>query len=189
MKKFKKLALAIVFLVSTIVLSGCGGATPTDVVNQYFTEIQTGNYVWEDFMETEDGENPYGEFGEDLPERLKEKLKSITFTINSETIEGEKANVNVTVKGLDFDIVLKNTINEVLGYVMEEALAGKEVSDEAISSKLTTVFNKNFDEVTFSEKTLDVNVEKVDGKWTVIEDDAVSKLLTGVDENSLSELE
>lgn len=43
MKGLKKLSLLLVMMLTTTLLYGCGGPSPTDVVNEYFKKMQNGD--------------------------------------------------------------------------------------------------------------------------------------------------
>lgn len=191
MKNLKKLALILVMILSTVSLYGCGGNSPSDVVNEYFKKIKSGATDIENVFamveeEAEQNDEALGKdsFSEETQKKLLDKMKEITYKVNSETIDGDNAKVNVTVKGMDFNIVLGKTMQEALGYLFTQALSGVEMSDEENDAYFNTLINKYLDEVTYSERTLDVELTKVDKEWKIKEGDAILKLLLNIDEST-----
>lgn len=194
MRNFKRLALVLVMMLSTVLLYGCGGKTPTAVVNEYFEKVKSGNTdvqklfsMVEEETEGAEGNEEASEsdnFSEEVKNKLLEKIKDITYTVNSETIDGDNAKVNVTVKGMDLNIVLGKVIQESFSFVFAQAFSGTEMTEEESNNYFNSLFSKYIDEVTYSERTLDVELTKVDKEWRIKEGDTISKLLLGIDEST-----
>lgn len=195
MKNLKKLAVILIFLLSTVSLYGCGGNSPTDVVNEYFKKVKSGDsdiqnlftMVEEDAKQENDEALDNESFSEETQNKLLEKMKEITYTVNSETIDGDNAKVNVTVKGMDFNIVLGKAMQEAFSYLFTQAFSGIEMTDEQSDAYFNELINKHLDEVTYSERTEDVELTKVDKDWKIKEGSAISKLLLGIDESTFGE--
>jgi hypothetical protein len=191
MKDLKKLALILVMMLSTVLLYGCGGPSPTDVVNEYFVKTQKGDTDIEKLfvMVEEEGEEETVKsdtFSEDAQKKLLEKIKEITYKVNSETIDGDNAKVNVNVKGMDFNIVLGKVMQEAFSFAFTQAFSGVEMTDEENNAYFNNLLSKYLDEVTYSERTLDVDLTKVDKEWRLQESDALSKLLLGIDKSTFA---
>lgn len=195
MKNLKKLAVILVFLLSTVSLYGCGSNSPTDVVNEYFKKVKSGDsdiqnlftMVEEDAKQENEEALDNESFSEETQNKLLEKMKEITYTVNSETIDGDNAKVNVTVKGMDFNIVLGKAMQEAFSYLFTQAFSGIEMTDEQSDAYFNELINKHLDEVTYSERTEDVELTKVDKDWKIKEGSAISKLLLGIDESTFGE--
>lgn len=195
MKNLKKLAVILIFLLSTVSLYGCGGNSPTDVVNEYFKKVKSGDsdiqnlftMVEEDAKQENEEALDNESFSEETQNKLLEKMKEITYTVNSETIDGDNAKVNVTVKGMDFNIVLGKAMQEAFSYLFTQAFSGIEMTDEQSDAYFNELINKHLDEVTYSERTEDVELTKVDKDWKIKEGSAISKLLLGIDESTFGE--
>ena len=195
MKNLKKLAVILVFLLSTVSLYGCGGNSPTDVVNEYFKKVKSGDsdiqnlftMVEEDAKQENEEALDNESFSEETQNKLLEKMKEITYTVNSETIDGDNAKVNVTVKGMDFNIVLGKAMQEAFSYLFTQAFSGIDMTDEQSDAYFNELINKHLDEVTYSERTEDVELTKVDKDWKIKEGSAISKLLLGIDESTFGE--
>ena len=194
MRNLKKLALILAMMLSTTLLYGCGGKTPTAVVNEYFEKIKSGNtdveklfsMVEEEIEEVEESDetSESDDFSEEVKNKLLEKIKDINYTVNSESIDGDSAKVNVTVKGMDLNIVLGKVIQEAFSFVFAQAFSGTEMTEEESNAYFNSLFSKYIDEVTYSERTLDIELTKVDKEWKIVENDAISKLLLGIDEST-----
>lgn len=195
MKKIKKLAVILIFVLSTVSLYGCGGSSPTDVVNEYFKKVKSGDsdiknlftMVEEDVKEENEEALDNDSFSEETQNKLLEKMKEITYTVNTETIDGDNAKVNVTVKGMDFNIVLGKAMQEAFSYLFTQAFSGIEMTDEQSDAYFNELISKYLDEVTYSERTEDVELTKVDKEWKIKEGSAISKLLLGIDESTFGE--
>ena len=193
MINFKKIATILVVMLSTVLLYGCGGNAPKAVVNDYFVKVQKGDTNIQKLFTvvegTEEGieeELENNNFSEETQEKLLGKLKEITYKINSETIDGDNAKVNVTVKGMDFNIILGKVMQEAFSFVFTQAFSGVEMTEEENDAYFNTLLNKYLDEVTYSERTLDIELTKVDKEWKIKESNAISKLLLGIDESTFS---
>lgn len=193
MKVLKRLSVILLVMISTVSLYGCGGKTPTNVVNEYFQKVQKGDTdVKKLFDMAEDSEKGKEQsvkndnFSEETQKKLLEKIKGMTYKVNSETIDGDNAKVNVTVKGMDLNVVLGKTIKEAFGLAFAQAFSGTKMSDEENNAQFNELFNKYLGEVTYSDRTLDVELTKVDKQWKIKEGNAISKLLLGIDENTFN---
>ncbi len=192
MRILKKLALVLVLMLSTVSLYGCGKQSPTDVVNEYFQKIQNGEgdvndlfaKVEESEKETEDNIDN-SNLSEETQNKLLEKMKGITYKVNGETIDGDSAKVNATVKGLDLNVVFGKVIQEAFNYSLAQVFSGNEMSEEESNAYYDSLLIKYLDEVTYSERTSDIELTKVDGEWKIKEDKSILKLLLGIDESTL----
>lgn len=189
----RKIAAILVVMLSTVLLYGCGGSTPKTVVNDYFVKVQKGDtdihQLFTGVEGKEDGTEDDLEnnnLSEETQEKLLGKLKEITYTINSETIDGDNAKVNVTVKGMDFNIILGKVMQEAFSFMFTQSFSGIEMTEEENDTYFNTLLNKYLDEVTYSERTLDIELTKVDKEWKIKESNAISKLLLGIDESTFS---
>ena len=195
MKNLKKLAVILVMMLSTTLLYGCGGSTPTDVVNKYFKKVKSGDtdiqqlvaMVEEESGEVSEETLEEDSFSEETQKELLEKIKKIEYKVNSETVNGDNATVNVTVKGMDFNIVLGKVMQEAFSFIFAQAFSGDEMSEEESNAYFNELLNKYLDEITYSERTLDVALTKVDKEWKIKETDVMSKLLLGIDESTFSD--
>ncbi len=189
MKKLKKISIILVMMLSMVLLYGCGGKSPTDVVNEYFKKVKSGDTDVQKLVSIAGEENEDSEgsnLSEEVQKKLLDKVKEITYTVNSETIDGDNAKVNVTVKGMDLNIVIGKVMQEAFTFALTQAFSGTEMTEEESNTYFNSLFSKYIDEVTYSERTLDVELTKVDKEWKITGEDAMSKLLLGIDESTFS---
>lgn len=193
MIKMKKLSVILVLMVSIVVLYGCKASTPTDTTNKYFEKIKSGDAdVQKLFTMSEESDKKANDslkadtFSEDTQKKLLDKLKGITYKVNSETIEGETAKVNVTVKGMDLNVVLGKVMQEAFTYILTQSFSGVQMSDADNDAYFNSLLIKHLDEVTYSERTADIELTKVDKEWKIKESSELSKLLVGIDESTFN---
>ena len=194
MKKLKKLALILAMMLSIVLLYGCGGKAPTAVVNEYFEKIKSGDTDVQqlfsmieeeaDKVEEADENSESDNLSEEVQNKLLEKVKEITYTVNSETIDGDNAKVNVTVKGMDLNIVIGKVMQEAFSFALTQAFSGTEMTEEESDAYYNSLFSNYLDEVTYSDRTLDIELTKVDKEWKISEDSIITKLLFGMDEST-----
>lgn len=183
MKKTKVL-IGLMILLMTTLMYGCGGKTPTSTVEEYFKAVQKGdtnvNHLFASISEDEIGSE-----GEELPEELSKKIlgvvSKLTYTINSENITDDIATVNVSVNGADLSMVMANVIQEAFTYTLSQAFSGTEMTEEEANSYFNELFMKQLDEVTYSDKSGDISLTKLDGDWKISENENLVTLLLGLD--------
>ena len=190
MKYFKKVSLLLAtMLTTTLLLHGCGGKNPTDVVNQYLKKVKKADMNVAELVDgiEEQEEVESKSFSEDTEKKLKKKIKGMTYKINSETIDGETAKVNVTVKGPDLNIVIAKVMQESMGFIFTQSISGTEMTEEQSNTYFDGLFSKYLDEITYSERTDDISLIKVDGKWKIEQDDSLSTLMYGIGNSTLGD--
>ena len=192
MKLLKKLSLLMATLVTTtLLLQGCGAKTPTDVVNDYFNQIRKGEVNAEQLLsmgeEAEKEQEDFDSMSDETQKKLLDKLKQTTCKVNSESIDGETATVNVTVNGMDFNLILAKIMQEAFGFVMAQAFSGTEMTEEQSTAYIEGLLNKYLDEVTYSDRTGDISLVKENYEWKIQGDDSLLKLLIGMDSSSFEE--
>src|SRR5690606_8447919 len=113
----------LVLMLSIGVLYGCKASTPTDTANKYFEKVKNGDAdVQNLFTMSEESDKKANDslkadtFSEDTQKKLLDKLKGIDYKVNSESVEGDTAKVNVTVKGMDLNVVLGKVMQEAFTY-------------------------------------------------------------------------
>lgn len=193
MKTLKKLTVILGLMLSMGVLYGCKASTPTDTTNKYFEKIKNGDAdVQKLFTMSEESDQKTNEsikadtFSEDTQKKLLDKLKGITYKVNSESIEGDTAKVNVTVKGMDLNVVLGKVMQEAFTYILTQSFSGVEMSDADNDAYFNSLLIKHLDEVTYSERTADIELTKVDKDWKIKESNELSKVLIGIDESTFN---
>ncbi len=76
-----------------------------------------------------------------------------------------------------------------MGYFMAQAFSGVEMSDEDSENYMNDLLSKHLDEVSYSDKTDDITLSKIDGKWKIDENESLVKLVMGFDSSMLDGME
>lgn len=154
-------------------MCACGVCTlfgcPSEVVNSYFSEIKNGenadlaNYLLEN-VETQ-SEDTEKETKEDpkMEEAMKIYLSKLNVEVLSESIDGDKATVEVDVSGLN----LSNIILDILQESLSNAFSGTEITDEYMSNSILEKVNSGKEET----RTGTISLSKVDKEWKINTDD------------------
>ncbi len=72
---------------------------------------------------------------------------------------------------------------------MAQAFSGVEMSDEDSENYMNDLLSKHLDEVSYSDKTDDITLSKIDGKWKIDESESLVKLVMGFDSSMLDDME
>lgn len=182
MKVIKKtifIALGFMLLAG---LSGCGfdkadERTPTEVVSQSLDSIKSGNgEKIQDMLSENLPINIKGNSGlkELLPkssEKMEAELKKITYKINSENINGDKAVVNVTVNGPDLKEPFDKLISDVVKDIKSGELSITKFDIDKESKKYDNELSELTKDVKTTERTGNIELEKKNGKWVADTDD------------------
>lgn len=187
MKNLKKVLSIMVVSILVFVGYGCQKAEKTKVneekpstkVEKYFADIKltTGfsDIIGEVISENEEG------VSKEIATKLLEKLGETTFTINSESEDGDFATVNVTVNGIEFDVLMNSYLEDVIEYAFSSAIEEEEMTEEEMTIYFENLLLEKFDDITYGERTGDILLEKVNGEWQIIEDDSLTILLMNTD--------
>ncbi|SHE47314.1 DUF4878 domain-containing protein [Clostridium fallax] len=189
MKQFKKVICIVMVLTLSLGICGCGGKTPSDTVTDYLEEIKKGENG--DFsimlnetldktqnkqqIEKEDIENA------ESTKKIINSMKKLTYTINSENINGDSATVTVKVNGPDLATVMVEFITNAFVNVFSQAFSENKMTDEETNKMYDDMLSKCLDNVKLTERTGDISLTKVDGVWKIDNSDTLSKLLINID--------
>ena len=186
MRKIFSIFLIFVLAAS---LSACGSApTPKDIAEKYLAAIKAqdeegisalseGSYSEDELMGTVDlvlGESEEGEEYDEATKKFKEKVIDFDYTIGEERIDGENAEVDVTIKTYDFGTMLGQYAERAMSELMAAAVDGASQEEiDAMGKKILEEELTNLTEKSY-EKTVSMKLTKVEGKWKVakIEDDS-----------------
>jgi len=191
----KKLILAITMLAILFSFAACGEEEQPDaVVDQYFQAAQQldiekmsttilptnteGIEETENFLSSE--EDVYSNY---FIEYIKGNAEKMTYTIQETAEDGDQAVVTVDCKYIDVAPVLEATINDVFSEVFDRAMAGEDMTEEETAQMFVESMKAQVESTdeTYAEKTIDVNVEKLDGQWYIadINDDLLDVTTCG----------
>ena len=186
MRKIFSIFLIFVLAAS---LSACGSApTPKDIAEKYLAAIKAqdeegisalseGSYSEDELMGTVDlvlGESEEGEEYDEATKKFKEKVIDFDYTIGEERIDGENAEVDVTIKTYDFGTMRGQYAERAMSELMAAAVDG--ASQEEIDAMDRKILEEELDKLTEKsyETTVPMKLKKVEGEWKVakMEDDS-----------------
>ena len=194
MKSLKSVAALLLTIIMALGLCACGEKEkPTDVVKEYFTKIQNGDTEVADLLNkaSEDSKGSSVDadsLSDDTKDILIDNCKKVTFTVNSEEVNGDSAKVNVAVNSMDLEDIVKKTISNSLSYAFLQSFSGNKDNEENTNEHFNELLNEYLKEAEFTEKTEDVTLTKEKDGWKIDSDDALERLVIGADSSSFQEL-
>ena len=192
MRKIFSIFLIFVLAAS---LSACGSApTPKDIAEKYLAAIKAqdeegisalseGSYSEDELMGTVDsvlGESEEGEEEDEATKKFKEKVFDFDYTIGEERIDGENAEVDVTIKTYDFGTMLGQYAERAMSELMAAAFDG--ASQEEIDAMGKKILEEELDKLTEKsyETTVPMKLKKVEGEWKVVEIEGDSEFMNAM---------
>lgn len=180
MKKLKKIIALSLLGISLVAFVGCNKTdSPKEVVAEYFEDVKFNaeNELVNNAIETENGEEEV--FTKETEEALKDLVKKLEYTVGDEKIDGDKATVNVTVKGANLLELVTNTINDAMGATVGAIFSNKEMDDSEINNIVNKTLLENIKKSKVEERKGTVTLNKRDNKWKLSTDDELTKLVLG----------
>lgn len=180
-----------IWILTTLVLSvpmlmmGCSTESPTDVVNNYFTEVkdvksdESGDLIESTISLTKEHaqDDSDDSKSEDLTKSLEMFISKVDAKVLSEKVDGEKATVKVKITGPNYEDLLQAVIEDSL----TDAFDGKEINSEYLGSNLL----KKVKESKSETRTGKINLVKSDGAWKIKSEDDVMNLVLGQSEEQV----
>lgn len=180
-----------IWILTTLVLSvpmlmmGCSTQSPTDVVNNYFTEVkdvksdESGDLIESTISLTKEHaqDDSDDSKSEDLTKSLEMFISKVDAKVLSEKVDGEKATVKVKVTGPNYEDLLQDVIEDSI----TDAFDGKEINSEYLGSNLL----KKVKESKSETRTGKINLVKSDGAWKIKSEDDVMNLVLGQSEEQV----
>ena len=180
-----------IWILTTLVLSvpmlmmGCSTESPTDVVNNYFTEVkdvksdESGDLIESTISLTKEHAQDDSDDSktEDLTKSLEMFISKVDAKVLSEKVDGEKATVKVKVTGPNYEDLLQAVIEDSI----TDAFDGKEINSEYLGSNLL----KKVKESKSETRTGQINLVKSDGAWKIKSEDDVMNLVLGQSEEQV----
>ena len=180
-----------IWILTTLVLSvpmlmmGCSTESPTDVVNNYFTEVkdvksdESGDLIESTISLTKEHaqDDSDDSKSEDLTKSLEMFISKVDAKVLSEKVDGEKATVKVKIIGPNYEDLLQAVIEDSL----TDAFDGKEINSEYLGSNLL----KKVKESKSETRTGKINLVKSDGAWKIKSEDDVMNLVLGQSEEQV----
>lgn len=180
MKKF----ISIVAIIGLLFVTGCSSfAKPDKTVSDFidagkkFDLAQMAAFINPANTDgktkitdiTKDGNKEANQYEKYFLDYFKENAAKITYTIKDSKIDGDKATVPVDFKYVNGSPLLKATIGDVFSQAMSLAFTGVQMKEDDTNQLFMSAMKKqkaNIQE-SFVEKTVDVNLVKVDNKWYI----------------------
>lgn len=179
MKKIFAIVLAVMLSIFT---AACGQATPTEVVTDYLEAIKAQDMDAVDLLYAGDADDvsmdsseeiDTDSFSEELTNKLIDMYSAFEYSVSNETIDGDTATVDVTIKSYNIGAAMKSALSESISQIFAMAFSG--ASDEEIDEMSNNIFMENLEAATFDlEQTVTISLTKEDGQWVVdaFEDDS-----------------
>lgn len=192
----KRKAVHILFILAIITMfMGCSNKAE-NVVNDYFKKVQNGEVKFEDLIEQPmedkvidkiESEKFSKQYIDKMYSEFDNNIKNVKYKINSHNINGDEATVNVTVIGDNLSNNFKQVLTQTVKYVVQQAYLDNKMSQEEVNKYMSNLISE-IGQATSSERTSDITLEKVNGKWQVKNDSSLTELITGIDNNCLESI-
>lgn len=188
MRKLKKALCITIAFILLIGVCGCAEKkTPSNMVKNYLEEVKKGENASFSKLLNENIDKEKGKTNEnkakfdESEKKMIDTMKQVTYKINSETIDGESAIVNVTATAPDLAIVIGEFFQKAISVAFSNAFSGQNTSDEENQKVFDGILSECLDNVKLSERTQDIHIEKKDGEWNFTDGNELMKLLTNID--------
>lgn len=180
-KKSKKsglvtvVSLIVILLIIAAIAFVVLNSRPQTVVNNLLNDLKQGNFQNINKYFSTDSENIADNIsigGQDLDEEAYKLIfEKLEWKINKEEVNGDNAAVEVEVTNKDFQVILTNYTQKLIG----AAFTGTTLGEEQYKSYLMDEL-KN-ESVSTKTTTQTINLVKVEGKWAIVANDTFENLL------------
>lgn len=190
MKLLKKISIAMVLMISVTTFYGCKKevTSTSDAVKTYLDGIKNvdektiSTSLNETISTLLNGEEMEKEsIQNDSYKKLVSEMQKITYTINSENIDGDKATVNVKINGPDIAAVITKSIKKMFNSSLSQAFSDDEMTEEDQDKLYNDIMLECLNEVKFTNRTGDITLEKSDNEWKIADENQLIKLLLNID--------
>ncbi|EQB87966.1 hypothetical protein J2Z44_000374 [Clostridium punense] len=188
MKGLKKAVLFILLLTFSVGVYGCSSKTPSNSVKNYLEEVKKGENT--DFSKLlnetldkakKEETNQKKDAEKESTKKFMDSMKNLTYTINSEKIDGDSATVNVKVNGPDMATVLGDFLQKAFTTALSQAFSGNNATQEETDKLFDTMLLESLNNMKYTERTGDISLTKTNGEWKINNNDALTKLLVNLD--------
>ncbi|WP_294407028.1 hypothetical protein [uncultured Clostridium sp.] len=189
MNYLKKIMCFLTSVILVVALSGCGAKSPSNVLSEKLDSIKKGdNKAISEILESQIQDEEGSTFeNTEIEKNMIAAIQKITYKINSETIDGNSAKVNVTVNGPDVADALSQFIDEAFSYALSNAFSEDSMTDEEMNAEYEKMFAEILENVKFSDRTMDIEMVKENNEWKVKDDNDLIKLVTNIDPDAFEE--
>lgn len=193
MKCFKKLLSIFVTCILAIAITGCGTKNPTEVVMEKLDSLKADDssefsQVFNGTLSSDDKNKDSKDSFSESTKKMEESIKSITYIINSETIDGDKAKVNVTVNGPDMAEALNQFIDKAFSETFSQAFSGQTLSEEESNAKYDKMFVEILNGMKNTDRTMDIELVKENGEWTIKDENDLVKLILNINPDAVEQI-
>lgn len=191
MKILKRYLSIILILVIGVGVTACGNSTPTSEVEEVLEGLRAGKREEVNVLVTDainksilgnseelSKEVPSG-MTEETQDLLNKVLGKMSYKINSENIENEKATVNVTLKGGNISKAFKGYLGDLLTLAYTSDVLSTTPKDEYFLL-VNSIFYEKLKAIEYEDRSGDINLTKNGEKWVVENDATFFELLLGV---------
>ncbi|MDY3829211.1 MAG: DUF5105 domain-containing protein [Clostridium sp.] len=165
----KKLLVLAVTIMAMFALIGCGATAPKDVAKKYFEDVsnQTNSSFSKEAMRKQLGGNSStANIPDSCLDAMIDCIGKMEVTVTDEKVDGEKATVNLKVKGVNLNTLVNEAVTEV-----KSSLSADSSQDE-IYNKYFELVEKKLKEASLEERDAKINLTKSNDEWKVNESDA-----------------
>lgn len=172
----KRLLAVILALALGLSLAACGNSasknTPEGVITGFCDCLKTLDLKkMQDYLKDPASESELGmdEVPSGFMDILKGWAKDLKYKVGKAETDGDKSKVTVDFTYTDATDIFKAALSGYISKAMAEALAGRELSEEKMTSLLLDCIKeaqKNTEAKT-ADVSMDFRLEKVDGNWKI----------------------
>lgn len=185
----KKILIVLSFILM-LTLTACSKSTPTETVQSSFdqikSEINSDDNIknkTKSLVKTLSGDN----INSDTVSCLLKSLSKMDVQVNKEDIKDDKATVSVKIKGIN----LKTAYNDYYTKFQKNLNLVNSLNDdnnEDAKKENQKLLIDSINNSELEERTVNLNLEKSDGTWTLLQDDNFSIALWGITSDEINKL-
>lgn len=185
----KKILIVLSFILM-LTLTACSKNTPTETVQSSFdqikSEINSDDNIknkTKSLVKTLSGDN----VNSDTVSCLLKSLSKMDVQVNKEDIKDDKATVSVKIKGIN----LKTAYNDYYTKFQKNLNLVNSLNDdnnEDAKKENQKLLIDSINNSELEERTVNLNLEKSDGTWTLLQDDNFSIALWGITSDEINKL-
>lgn len=182
MKYVRKFSVFIISILSMCFIFGCGSEptkSPAQVITDEIEGIKGGdrevykNMFWHGMIDM-DSDKSTKELFQNSSVKIDKAISDINYTVNSESISGDSAVVNVTLTGPELDVVWSELVNTVKKDISSGLISITNLNLEIIGERYDKIICDLLDNnMKTSTRTMDIKLEKKNGEWQINEDNLV----------------
>ena len=195
MQKLKKIVSIMLLFVMILGVYGCGSKSPSNVVKTYFEELKKGTNgdltkMLDNSLESAEKSNKSdtkeNKLSDESTKKIIDSMAKLTYTINSEKIDGDSATVNLKVNGPDMSKVLAEFMQKAFTTALSKSFSGDKINEEEQNKLFQSILSDCLNNITYAERTGDISLKKSNGEWKIDTDDSLKKLLLGIDASAFN---